>query len=262
MAAIIAAAAGAGAPGRAVAESMRIAAPGRWLLVLLAALTCGGLLALGFWQLDRGREKAVRLERFARALEARQPTPLAAALAQSDGMPQRVAGRVRIVAGVPWLLLDNQRRGAAVGLRAYRVAEVGDEPQRLLVEFGWLPMPPSRVLPTLPVVPDEVEVDGLLLSPPAAGIRLAANPPLVAGSAAALLLTHLDPVELAGQLGRPLHPQVLRPDPAQPIGFDRDSEALPNTLSPAQHYGYAVQWFGLSAALAVIVGLLLFRRRP
>jgi cytochrome oxidase assembly protein ShyY1 len=54
---------------------------------------------------------------------------------------------------------------------------------------------------------------------------------------------------------------VLRPAPDAGFGYVRDFEILPNTLPPERHLGYAVQWFALSAATAVIALLLTFRAR-
>lgn len=236
----------------------------RLLLGLVAAATCAGFVGLGLWQLGRGGSKAEMLDAFDRALAA-PAARIEDALAQSVVGPRHVAGELRLAPEWPWLLLDNQRRGAAVGVRAYRVYRDPGSSTRVLVEFGWLALPPStsRALPALPEAPARLDIDGLLLPPPSAGIRLAPNAPLVADDPAPRLLTYLDPAELATQIDAPLHPQVLRPDPGQPpTGFVRDTAALPNTLTPAQHYGYAVQWFGLALALAVIAGLLLFRKRP
>ena len=55
------------------------------------------------------------------------------------------AGRGRFRAA-PVLLLDNQRRGPAVGVQVLGIFE----PQAgapLLVELGWLPVPPDRRFP-------------------------------------------------------------------------------------------------------------------
>jgi cytochrome oxidase assembly protein ShyY1 len=58
-----------------------------------------------------------------------------------------------------------------------------------------------------------------------------------------------------------LAPRVLRLDPAVPLGHARDLDALPNTLPPERHRGYAVQWFGLAFATVVATVLLSLRRR-
>ena len=76
------------------------------------------------------------------------------------------------------------------------------------------------------------------------------------------LLTRVDLAALAKGLHIELAPRVLRLDPALPLGYARDLNVLPNTLSPERHRGYALQWFGLASATFLIVLFLGFRRRP
>jgi surfeit locus 1 family protein len=235
---------------------------GRLLPVLLAIVVAAGCTALGFWQLDRAGQKSAWLQAYQSALDSQQ-LPIADALAEPSAMPRRVEARLTIPAELPWLLLDNQRRGARVGVRAYRVATVPGAPRdtALLVEYGWLPLPPDRTLPTLPPPPPAVQQVGLLLPAPSAGLRLGRNPP-AREQAAPVLLAYLDTAELSEQLGLALEARVLRPDPDPAFGFERDAEALPNTLPPEKHRGYALQWFGLATTVVVITLVLLIRKRP
>ena len=55
---------------------------------------------------------------------------------------------------------------------------------------------------------------------------------------------------LAQELGYALLPVVLLLDPDQDQGFARDWTPL--QFGPERNVGYAVQWFGLAAALLVI----------
>src|SRR5690606_33526115 len=85
------------------------------------------------------------------------------------------------------------------------------------------------------------------------------------GSPDALLTLALDPDTLATSLDLPtLAPRILKLDPAQPLpsapAYARDLDILPNTLPPERHLGYAVQWFGLAAAVLVIALVLTFRK--
>jgi surfeit locus 1 family protein len=51
---------------------------------------------------------------------------------------------------------------------------------------------------------------------------------------------------------------MIRLDPAQRIGFVRDMSVQANTLSPEKHRAYALQWFGLAAAFAVLcIGVMM-----
>ena len=224
-------------------------------LLLLGLLLSAGLARLGLWQLQRGDEKAAMLAGVQAVLAERRPLPLAQA-ARPTGYTW-AAGRGHFLPG-PVLLLDNQRRGDAVGVQVLAPFQPQSGPP-LLVELGWLALPPDRTLP-LPAVPGgERDVRGLLMPPPASGIALGPDH-VVQGRD--WLLTRVDLPALRAASGLPLAARVLRLDPALPIGFARDLDVLPNTLPPERHRGYALQWFGLSATLLAITVFLFVRRRP
>jgi surfeit locus 1 family protein len=243
-------------------EEGRRALP-RWqrvALLLLAAGIAAGFVRIGLWQADKGERKAALIGRFEAAAGQAEPEPLAQALAAADAeLPRRTHGRVEFPDELPWLLLDNQRHQGRIGVRAYRIgASAG---RHLLVEFGWLPFEPQRQLPGLPAAAPPAELEGLLLAPPSAGLRLGTAPALQRGAQPPALLTWLDPQAIGQQLGIPLPARVLRPAPELAFGFARSFEALPNTLPPERHHGYAVQWYGLAAAVAAIALWLTWRSR-
>jgi len=226
-----------------------------WTLALLAMVLFG---ALGRWQLGRMHEKQAVLDAVSRVLEARAPLSLAAAgeAGRASGFDW-AAGRGAF-ADAPAVLLDNQQRDGRPGVRAYRLFEPDAGPP-LLVELGWLPLPGDRAMPAVDRPQGPLDVQGLLAPPPSAGIgraRLAAEP-----GRGVVVVTALDAGGLAAALGVPaLPPRVLKLDPGLPLGFARDLDFLPNTLSPQQHLGYAVQWFGLALAVLATALVLTFRR--
>jgi surfeit locus 1 family protein len=230
----------------------------RIALHALALVLVAAFVALGFWQLDRERQKRGQLAAAAAALAA-PATDLAAALRSPTAVMQRVAGDVRFIDAAPtWL--DNQRRGDRVGVRQYCFAEplAGGPP--ILVDLGWLPLAGDRRLPAHRCPPGEHRLAGLLVPPPSAGFAL--GPGLVE-QGDGWLATRIDIAQIARLRGRAgLSGRVLRLDPATPLGFERDLALLANTLPPEKHRGYALQWFGLAAALVVIVLVLNFRRKP
>jgi surfeit locus 1 family protein len=227
-----------------------------WALALpLAAL----FAALGFWQHGRGGDKQATLDSVDAQLADRRPQPLA--LAADAGRVDDhdwAAGEGRFAEG-PAVLLDNQQREGRVGVRAYRAFVPSDAAATpLLVELGWLPLPGDRTLPPVPR-PDATRVAGLLSPPPSPGIGAAVAVPQADGT---VLAIGLDMQALAPLLGQPrLAPRVLKLDPALPFGHARDLDVLPNTLPPERHFGYAVQWWALSAAV-LVVALVLTLRRP
>lgn len=231
---------------------------GLWAFALcMLALFC----AAGLWQWQRGSEKDAMLATQAHTIKAREPV----ALAEANVRPERLewaAGTGRF-AELPPVLLDNQLRDGRQGLRVYRVFEVADPgATALLVDLGWLPLAADRSLPALPEIEaGAVQLRGLLLPPPSAGLAL--GQALQRQPDGSLLVLRVAPDEIAAALAlpRPLAARVLRLDPALEIGFERDLDVLANTLPPEKHRGYAVQWFGLAAATIVITLVLSFRRR-
>jgi surfeit locus 1 family protein len=229
-----------------------------WLVV--AVLGIGAFASLGSWQWQRGVEKRARLAQQATALAQAEPLALAAAL-QAAAAVQQVEGRGRFAPRL--LLLDNQQRQGKVGLRVYGLAEVEGAAPRLLVDLGWVAMPPERVPPALVPPAGERVLAGLLAAWPGQGLRLADNQwPEEASTP--VLLGYLDRGEIERAFGVPLAPGVLRLSPQLDYGYPRDLELLPNTLPPERHFGYAVQWFALAATVAAVYLLLSWRarRRP
>ena len=166
------------------------------------------------------------------------------------------AGRGRFADG-PILLLDNQRRGDAVGVHVLApfLPESGG---MVLVDMGWLPLPGNRALPSPKIPAGNQELRGLLSPPPSTGLAL--GPDHVVVDPQRWLLTRVDHEALSRGLGPSLAPRILRLDPALPLGFARDLDVLPNTLTPERHRGYAVQWFGLALATLLTALFLGFRR--
>ena len=229
--------------------------PRRLVLLVLGLLLSAGLARLGLWQWHRALEKEAMLARVHAVLTERRPQALEIA-AQGAGYAW-AAGRGRFLPG-PVLLLDNQRRGEAVGV----LVLAPFQPERgraLLVELGWLPVAPDRRMPQVAIPVGELAVSGLLMPPPAAGLALGPDHVVQDGD---WLLTRVDVPALSGALKRPLAARVLRLDPALPLGYARDLDVLPNTLPPERHRGYALQWFGLSATLVALTVFLFLRSRP
>ena len=225
-----------------------------WTLALLAT---AAFARLGFWQNGRAEQKARMLEDVAAVLRERRAVTLdAAADPARIARYEWAAGRGHFVATPP-LLLDNQQRDGRVGVRAYRVFQPA-QGRPLLVDLGWRPIAADRHLPDVALPRGELDVRGLLVAPPSAGLKLGVP---MARQGDAWLVVRLDPAVVARALALPaLAPRVLRLDPTLPIGYPRDLELLANTLTPERHRGYAVQWFGLAATTLVIALVLTFRR--
>ena len=222
-----------------------------------AALLVAIFLSLSAWQYGQGEQKQQWIDAWQAALAA-PPVEMAAALRGST--PRTIADTFVPDEGAGWILLDNQRRGAEVGVKAYRILRSA-EGVRVLADFGWVPWPSRDQLPSLDPPPASVPVLGLWVDWPGQGIALGPNPLDPARRREPVLLTYLDRGELASWAGLSLAAGVLRVGPESPYGFVRELAPLPNTLPPDQHYGYALQWFGFAVALVVIVVVLSWKHR-
>ncbi|HYG08219.1 MAG TPA: SURF1 family protein [Stenotrophomonas sp.] len=223
-----------------------------WVLALTVA---AAFALLGRWQLQRMHDKQVLLQQ---ASQVRQhPRSLDAALARDETL-QWASGSVELQP--QQILLDNQMREGRAGVRIYQPAR-SEGGRWLLVDLGWWPLPPDRQLPVLTPIAGRQQVSGLLAPPPSSGLRL--GPALSPTTQTSTwLATRIDTPAIGRALGRrDISSQVLRLDPALPLGYARDLDILPNTLPPARHLAYAVQWFGLALAVLATAVLLEWRRR-
>lgn len=222
---------------------------------LLALAVIAGFVRLGLWQSDRGVEKQAMLDEAAQVLSSRQPAGLDAAddLQRQDSYDW-AAGGGEFSSGPQWLL-DNVQREGRVGVRAYRIF-VPDQGAPLLVDLGWLPLPGDRSMPSVERPGGHIALEGLLSPPPSGGIALGAG---MAEESEGWLMLRVDIPAISAAAGTPLAARVLRLDPASPLGYQRDLELLPNTLPPAKHRGYALQWFALALAVLAVALILTFR---
>lgn len=228
-----------------------------WLGWMCALLAAAGFARLGLWQSHRAVEKERLLAEVAHVLDARRAVPLAAAADASHATVYAWASGRGHFLPTPPLMLDNQQRDGRVGVHAYAAFQP-EAGAPLLVDLGWLPMGADRVLPKVATPPGTVDVRGLLVPPPSAGLRMGAP---MAKQGDAWLVVRLETPAVAKALALPtLAPRVLRLDPALPFGYPRDLQLLVNTLPPDRHRGYALQWFGLAVTTLAIALVLTFRR--
>jgi cytochrome oxidase assembly protein ShyY1 len=213
------------------------------------------LCALGFWQISRGQEKA-RLLTQATAYDG-MPAIELNALTASDVVEERRPVRAHgVFLGESQGLLDNQVRDGTVGYDVLTPLQLSGSGAVVLVDRGWLGRGPRRAdVPQWRTPDGEVSVTGYL--------RVPTDVPLVDGRVAETLggfwvVSEIDPQRLGEYLGMALQPRILRLAPESAHGFRRDWPVV--TMSPQRHYGYAVQWFGLAAALLVLY-IIAGRRR-
>lgn len=216
---------------------------------LLALLVAAGLAQLGRWQLQRAQEKDALLAGIARA-QSSDLVELSRLPPGSELRFRAVAVRGRFL-GDHQVLLDNQLQQGRPGVRAYVPFQLAADSRLVLVDRGWLARSDrTQALPVAAVPQGEVELRGVLLDPPGAGIMLGA----AQQSTWPVLLTRIDIAELQSRLGLPLLDFVL-----EDLDTPRAESIRAGMLPPERHRGYAVQWFGLSLTILIIYAVLALR---
>lgn len=224
-------------------------APGLWPSVAFFVLF-PILLSLGFWQMERAGDKQALLERRATG-EATVPLDLnrATQLHEQDRYRlARVRGRYD---GEQQWLLDNRILHGQPGYHVFTPFRLEGQPApTLLVNRGWVAVGASReYLPQLPVPTGPVTLAGRLDTPGSVGLVIGEVP--LASVADRVLVQSLDIAALGQARGLDLLPFALVLDPDGPGALQYDWSPVP-PMGPEKHLGYAVQWFGLAAALLII----------
>ena len=197
--------------------------------------------SLGRWQLDRAEDKRELFAAFAtgsdRVIEL--PTGL-----EPIGRYRRVTVGGRYDASRQFLL-DNMTHDGVPGVHVLTPL-LRDDGTAVIVNRGFVPSGGRRSqLPDLPAGGEPRRVSGRMDFLPRPAVELEAPP----SSGWPRLLSFPRAGDLASALDTPVHPQVLLLDADQPDGYLRDWQ--PPGMTPEKHIGYAVQWFGLAAAVFV-----------
>lgn len=224
-----------------------------WRLWLLALTILPVLLGLGLWQLDRAGEKERLLAQWAAADRAEDWHALEPDRAPI-GQPVTLAGRY----GEPVWLLDNRTRDGAPG---YEVLSLFRPVQGapVVVNRGWVAAERRRdQLPPVPMPQGSVRLLARVADYPV--------PPVLSGAPSAgdgggwPRRVQALPRELVAAVAPGVATRVLKlNDPDQPGAFRADWE--PDMMGPQTHYGYALQWFSMAAALIILTIIASYRKQ-
>lgn len=221
-------------------------------LVLLLA----GFVRLGFWQLDRAEHKRALYSAFE---TGGGPGAVALTLDGSVTLPEDRYRTLEVRGEYSTdrqFLLDAMTHAGRAGYEVLTPFRPDHGRRWLLVNRGWIEASPDRsVLPELAIDTPATILRGRIDALPVPGIRLGGNESGSAGWPRVVLFPTL--AELQDMLGVELAGFQLLLDADADDGYVRDWQPPP--MPAATHVGYAVQWFGLAAAIAV-TGLILLRR--
>ena len=216
------------------------------------------LLSLGVWQLLRGMEKNA-IER-ARENAAGDYITLERAPPNWRDLQYR---RVRLRGDwlAPVFLMDNRMHRGRRGYEALSAFRLAGDGAMLLINRGWLaheaaPNTNTRAPATAPAPVGELYLPekGFTLGP--AYLAQPGWPKVIQYFDAAALIAALAE-EGAHANGDALQPAVIALEAPHPASFTPIRAARP--LGAMRHFGYAAQWWGLAATLAVFG--VIWRRR-
>lgn len=237
---------------------MRIA----WLPAVVAVALLAVMLWAGFWQLGRAEDKrrAIVEETYR---GSRPPVVVDGALAASY-VPARLRNRRALVTGRyradRQFLLDNRTHHGVAGYHVLTPMRLEGGDVYVLVNRGWVPVGAHRErLPDVAVSSDTLSEEGLIVELPGSGLEL--GPTGYDDRGWPRVVQRVDLARIEAELAAPLLPFVVRLSPASAHGYLRDWQHRAG-LSPERHLGYAVQWFAMAAALAILCVIVCVRRAP
>lgn len=222
--------------------SIKTFRPG-WVPTLVVLALLALLIGLGVWQWGRGVDKRELLAVYTARSEA---LPLTAVALQAVADPAFRAVRLRGHFDADHsVLLDNSVRDGSAGVELLQPFEDQVSGLWWLVNRGWLPWPDRRTPPVFSTPRQTLEVEATVYVP-GATFQLHADP---AGGDWPRLLTAVSAAALWPALGREGYGFEVRMRDG-PGAYRLGWPAV--AMGPEKHFGYAVQWFAMAAALTLL----------
>jgi surfeit locus 1 family protein len=235
-----------------------------WLMTLAAVFGVVLTLSLGRWQLSRAAQKEdlqAAIESQGRRAPLGNAELIAAHAANAVPMVEIASQLHRRVqlrgswVGARTVFLDNRQMDAKPGFYVVTPLRLQDSPYTVLVQRGWAPrdFQDRNQLPRVDTPPETVEIDARVAPAPAKLVDLGED-----GHGA--IRQNLDMTAFANETGLALLPVSVVQTNAPDGRLAQNDGLLRNWPVPAsgasKNYGYAAQWFALSALIGVLYGWL------
>ncbi len=211
------------------------------------------LTQLGIWQLHRAAEKHRML--YAQHIQAQQP-PLEWLVGQK--LPAQYQSiRVHGQALPMLLLLDNQHQQHLLGYDMI-VPVLLDDNTVVLVDYGWIVGDPLRAkYPSMSVPKGYLSLSGQAYYPSNHAWLLGSS--LEIPRPGVFLLERMDVNSLRDLLHKSVYPFMIRLQPNSKQNLVRNWPVV--AMSPARHYGYALQWFVMAGVIVILYVVLNMKKK-
>ena len=203
-------------------------------------------LMLGRWQLSRADQKTeiqATIER-----QSRLP-PLVEQTMLSIGDPSALMQRGVLLRG-QWIekqtvLLDNRPLAGRPGLYVVTPLKLESSESVVLVQRGWVPRNfiDRMSVPTVNTPSGPVVVQGRIVPPPGKLYEFK-------GTETGRIRQNLDIANFSSEIEVPLPPWTVQQSGAESDGLLRQWPVVSTGVE--KHFGYAFQWFALSALIAIL----------
>jgi surfeit locus 1 family protein len=217
-----------------------------WLISLAAIIAIVATLALGRWQLSRAAQKEA-LQTDIELQAQREPLSNSGLRALPDA--SKAVHRIVDLRGV-WkadktVFLDNRQMNAKAGFYVLTPLVLEDTRSAVLVQRGWAArnFVDRAALPDILTPAGTVEVRGRIVPPPSKLYELG-------GPELGAIRQNLDLAHFRQESGLDLLPVSVQQSGAASEGLLREWPVV--SSSAEKNYGYAFQWFGLSALIFIL----------
>ncbi len=214
------------------------------------------LFSLGCWQISRAQQKKILLTNLAQQQQKAPLNKLPLGIDNSNYQFQKISLSGTFL-NEKTFLLDNRFYQHQLGFNVITTFQPNNSKQVLLVNRGWIAATENRQqLPTIAPITNSTTVSGLLYHPEKS-FMLSQKEQLISGWPK--IIQSVDFQKISATLGRELSSYVLMLDQNSPYALKQDWQ--PNTISPARHIAYAVQWYGLTLVLLIGYIILCIKKR-
>jgi len=237
-------------------RNYRVNAGSRFCLITAAAvLACLLTASLGFWQLNRAHSKEDLQSRLDERMRQAELDVQGLKVSDISDLQYR-----RVNASGQWLaersiFLENRPMQGQVGFYVVTPLRLQDSEEVVLVLRGWVArdFQDRTRIPRLESSPGLVQVKGRLIP---------ALPKLyeLGESSAGQIRQNLDITTYSRESGLPLAPFIVQQTEELADGLLRNWPPVGTGVE--KHYGYAFQWFGLCALIAILYVWFQVLRNP